>query len=417
LRCARRQTRLERWCRQDLTTGGDGQRLGRRVLDHAALKAARKTASSAIHCLDIDRSIKKDAKQPFRDKDATVPNIAGIALGLSIGLAGGVVFHLLALPLPWMLGALIATMAAAVGGLPVLGPARLRASIVAVIGVLLGSRFSPDVIQEAGQAAMTLAILVVYLAAVAVVVVPFYRFVGRQDWTTAYFAGMPGGLSEMIELGEAKGADVPAIVLAHSLRIVLTIGVMAFVFRIVLGHELGSGGAVLADAGHDLGPIDAAILVACAVLGFFLGSLLRLPAPTFLGPLILSSAVHMAGWTESAPPSILVNGAQVILGTILGCRFVGVGPRVLARAGMLCLGATLVTMVLAVIAALVMRQVAGVGLDQGILALAPGGLTEMGLIALAINADVAFVALHHVARIVIVIVVAPYLLHLFSRRR
>ncbi len=54
-----------------------------------------------------------------------------------------------------------------------------------------------------------------------------------------------------------------------------------------------------------------------------------------------------------------------------------------------------------------MGAAAGVSLDQALLALAPGGLTEMGLIALAIQADVAFVALHHVARILVVLVVAP----------
>lgn len=62
-----------------------------------------------------------------------------------------------------------------------------------------------------------------------------------------------------------------------------------------------------------------------------------------------------------------------------------------------------------------MHAGARVGIDQGMLALAPGGLTEMGLIALAIHADVAFVALHHVVRILVVIVLAPLLLRAFQR--
>lgn len=142
-----------------------------------------------------------------------------------------------------MLGALCLTVAAAIAGLPVQGPNRLRPAIVAVIGVLPGPRFTPDVVDQAGQAAVTLAILLVYLAAVAALVVPFYRIVGRQDRTTACFAGMPGGLSEMIELGEARGADVPAIVLAHSLRVVLTIGLMVLLLRVVPDHYLGTSGA------------------------------------------------------------------------------------------------------------------------------------------------------------------------------
>jgi uncharacterized protein len=196
----------------------------------------------------------------------------------------------------------------------------------------------------------------------------------------------------------------PAIVLAHSLRIVVTIALMAFLFRVVLGHDVGAAASA---AGPALGLADAAILTVSAVLGAVLGTWARLPAPTFLGPLILSAAVHLAGFTESAPPALLVNAAQVVLGTILGCRFLGIAPVMLARAGVLSLGSTVLTLALAAAAGLAMGRAAGVDLDQALLALAPGGLTEMGLIALAIQADVAFVALHHVARILVVLILAP----------
>jgi hypothetical protein len=335
-----------------------------------------------------------------------LPTSARTIAGLALGVAGGALFQTLSLPLPWMLGALCATMAASVAGLPVAGPARARPAVVAVIGVLLGSSFTPDLVAEVGRMLATLAILSAYLVAVAAIVVPFYRFVGRQDWTTAYFAGMPGGLAEMIELGEARGGHVAFIVLAHSLRIVLTIALIAFLFRVVLGHPVGAM-ATPGAAAPALGALDAALLAACAVAGALLGPMLRLPAPTFLGPLILSAAVHLAGLTESAPPLLLVLAAQVALGTILGCRFQGIAPGTLGRAALLSLGATLITLALAFLGALAMAGLAGISLEQGILALAPGGLTEMGLIALAIQADAAFVAIHHVARILIVLVIAP----------
>ena len=126
--------------------------------------------------------------------------------GLALGTLGGVIFYLLGLPLPWMLGALFFAMSASIAGLPVAGPMRLRPAIIAVIGVLLGARFTPEVLGQARETLVTLAILMAYLAGVGALVVPWYRLVGRLDWTTAFFAGMPGGLSEMVELGEARGA-------------------------------------------------------------------------------------------------------------------------------------------------------------------------------------------------------------------
>lgn len=340
-------------------------------------------------------------------------DLARIAAGLALGTLGGALFYALSLPLPWMLGALFATMAFSIAGAPVQAPVRLRPVIVAIIGVLLGSRFTPAIIDQAGEALITLSILLAYLLSVAVVVVPWYRFVGRQDWTTAYFAGMPGGLTEMIEMGEARGAQVPAIVLAHSLRIVVTIALMAFLFRVVLNHDVGSS---IPSSGKPIGLIDAVLLTGSAILGATLGVRLRLPAPTFLGPLILSAAAHLTGLTESAPPGLLVVAAQVVLGTILGCRFQGIPPTMLWKAGLLSLGATGLTLGLAAVAGLAMRHWAGVELEQAMLALAPGGLTEMGLMALAIHADVAFVALHHVVRILLVIVLAPVLFRVVLAR-
>jgi membrane AbrB-like protein len=327
-----------------------------------------------------------------------------IGLALAIGAAGGAVFQALGLPLPWMLGALFATMAASIANAPVLAPTRVRPAVVAVIGVLLGSRFTPEVVDQAGAWIGSVAILMVYVVVVALVVVPFYRFVGRQDWVTAYFAGMPGGLSEMIEIGEASGAKPAPIILAHSLRIVVTIALIAFWFRIIEGQAVGTS---LGGSSTPMSLIDAAVMLGSAVAGSVLGTRLRFPAPTFLGPLLVSAILHLTGLTESVPPALLVTVAQVLLGTVLGCRFLGIGLRTLVPAIALSIGATVLTLALAFGAGLVMRALTEVRIDQALLALAPGGLTEMGLIALAIQADVAFVALHHVVRILFVIVLAP----------
>ncbi len=337
-----------------------------------------------------------------------------ILLALTIGAAGGAVFYLLGLPLPWMLGALFATMVAAVANAPVLGPARVRPAVVAVIGVLLGSSFTPEVIAQAAQWVGSVAILMGYVVVVALVIVPYYRFIGRLDWKTAYFAGMPGGLSEMIEIGEASGAKPAPIILAHSLRIVVTIALIAVWFRLVQGQTIGAAAPATPGA---LTLVDGVVMLASAVVGSALGVWLRFPAPMFLGPLLVSAVLHLTGLTESVPPRLLVNIAQVILGTVLGCRFQGIGLRTLVPATMLSIGATVLTLALALGAGLVMQRIVGVSSDQALLALAPGGLTEMGLIALAIQADVAFVALHHVVRILFVIVLAPLAFRLVGGKR
>jgi len=50
-----------------------------------------------------------------------------------------------------------------------------------------------------------------------------------------------------------------------------------------------------------------------------------------------------------------------------------------------------------------------------VLAYSPGGLAEMSLVALAMNADIAYVASHHLVRISVVMALAPILFRLFLK--
>jgi membrane AbrB-like protein len=162
--------------------------------------------------------------------------------------------------------------------------------------------------------------------------------------------------------------------------------------------------------------LDVAILTACAVAGVYLGGWLRLPAAQLVGPMILSAIVHIAGLTHSAPPPVLVIVAQVVLGTVLGCRFVGAPKPMVVRSLALSLGATLLTLTVTLVFAVLFHGLFGQTAEQVILAYAPGGLTEMSLVALSMNAEVAYISVHHLARIALVIAFAPIVMKWLLRR-
>jgi uncharacterized membrane protein AbrB (regulator of aidB expression) len=66
---------------------------------------------------------------------------------------------------------------------------------------------------------------------------------------------------------------------------------------------------------------------------------------------------------------------------------------------------------------LLLSRVADVSIPSILLGFAPGGLAEMSLVAIALAADAAFVATHHIVRIVIVVLCAPLLFRSLSTRR
>ena len=65
-----------------------------------------------------------------------------VALTLAVGSVGALFFQVLSLPLPWLLGALTATIAASLAGAPVEIRPGLRRYLVCILGVMLGGLMS-----------------------------------------------------------------------------------------------------------------------------------------------------------------------------------------------------------------------------------------------------------------------------------
>jgi membrane AbrB-like protein len=241
----------------------------------------------------------------------------------------------------------------------------------------------------------------------------YFRRIAGYDRITSYFAAMPGGLSEMMLLGEAMGGDGRTISLTHGARILIAVFLIAFYFRLFEGYD-GSQSPV--GGAGTLPWWEIVALIAVAFLGLFAGKRLRLPAPQLVGPMVISAALHLSGVLEHRPPAELVAAAQVVLGAAIGARFAGMSLRRVWRIMALAAGATLIMIAIAVGIAYALAPLAGASGAALLLALAPGGLAEMSLIALSFGTVAAFVSTHHVVRIVLVVIIAPLFYRIVYRR-
>lgn len=331
--------------------------------------------------------------------------LGGFSLALAVGAAGGWAFATLNMPLPWMVGAMCTTTVAALAGAPLRIPSPLRSLMIAVLGTMLGSTFTPEVAAGFARWWPSLIGLLLYTALVMAVGAPILARARGFNPAAAFFSAAPGGFSEMVFLGGRLGGDERAMSLVHSVRILITVLLIPLWFRLFQGYVPGAirGLGVLADLALD----DAAILAACAVVGFVAGRALRLPAAPLIGPMILSAAVHLAGFTRASPPAEIVNIAQIVLGAGIGARFVGFDVRRVFGTMALGAGVTVAMLALAVGAALILERLTGLPFTTLILAFAPGGLAEMTLISLSLGIDTAFVSVHHFARMVFLVMLAP----------
>jgi hypothetical protein len=338
-----------------------------------------------------------------------------LALALAIGVAGGAVFQWFRIPLGWMLGAMFLSTAAALAGARFAMPRPLNASMIVVLGVLLGGGFAPDFFERVQRWTTTVLGLLPYML---VVIVACYLYLKRligYDSRTALFSAYPGGFVEMVTIGREMGADVRTIALIHSARVLITVFSLPIWFRVVEGvvapPDLSFGAGRTAPTLEDLG-----VLALCAAIGVVAARAVRLPGGVLLGPLFLSAAAHMAGLTEARPPGWLVAVAQVIVGTGIGALFLGIPRRQVLSTFAVGVGMVAIMLSATFLCGFGLALLTGLPGPTIALAYAPGGLSEMGLIALVLGIDVAFVATHHVVRMLLIVVTAPVAARMMTRR-
>ncbi len=236
---------------------------------------------------------------------------------------------------------MMANTLAAIARLPVAAPLRFRPYMVVVIGLLLGSGLAPDIFANISGWALSIFGLLIYLFVCGVLVVPYYMKIGGYSGVTAYFAAMPGGLNEMTLLGGHMGGNEQDIALAHASRIFLVVTLLSLWFQVAGGADLG-GNSSQGVSLLDVSVSELGIFASAGATGWALGKLLKFPAPMLLGPMLISAVLHLGGIVENPPPREIINIAQVVIGTIIGCSFIGVHPEKILKAILLAVGAALI---------------------------------------------------------------------------
>jgi membrane AbrB-like protein len=334
-----------------------------------------------------------------------------LALALAIGTIGGFAADWLRMPLAWMLGACLFSTVAAFAGLRIGMRVRLRQGMIIILGVLLGSGFSPDLVQRLGQWSVSLGVVSLMTLTGATACYLWLRWVTDWNKPTCYFAAMPGGLNDMTILGGAMGGEERSIALAHAIRILTVVLTIPVWYRLVNGAQTSVLSVAHPPSGNDWR--DYAVLIGCGIVGAAAGRLLRLPAAFMMGPMIVSAIAHLAGLTNSTPPGELVAAAQVVAGTAIGCRFVGAAFNKLHKEIAAAIGAALIMIGCAVLFAYVTVAITGLDFDATVLSYAPGGFAEMSLIGLALGVEIAMVATHHLFRLFLILLTSPMIFRLW----
>lgn len=329
---------------------------------------------------------------------------AQLALTLCAALLGLGFWLWLALPLPFLFGPMVACILLALAGLPVRGFGKMTEGARTVLGLSIGLSVTPALLAQLPQMASSLALVAVYVLLTGLLGVPFFRRFCGFDRVTAFYAAMPGGATDMIMFGKEAGADVRALSLIHATRVAVIVTLAPLVLWHVYGASLDR------PAGPPLSSFplpDLAIMALAALAGWQIARRIGLFGASVLGPMIAGLVLSLSNIIDMRVPAEAIELAQFVIGVSIGAHYIGVTLRELRKT--IAMGA-LFMMILILLSGGIAEIAVLLGLASGVdalLAFAPGGQAEMAVLALMVGADIGFVALHHVFRILLVLVGTP----------
>src|SRR5262249_57312973 len=118
------------------------------------------------------------------------------------------------------------------------------------------------------------------------------------DRPSAVLAGAPGALSQITILAVERGADLPAIAVVQTMRVIILTAALPMVLALTGVAPANSPGLVLPVAS----PTHLVALVAASVALSLILRILKFPASWMFGAMIASSVLHGSGLVDGGLP-------------------------------------------------------------------------------------------------------------------
>jgi len=336
-----------------------------------------------------------------RTAGSNLAYLGRLAIGYAAAAAAGYGAHLVHLPLAWVLGPLVASAALGISGLTLPASTIARRCGQLIIGATVGLSMTSAVI--AGLVAWLPLMLFTAVFAVLVSATSstlLARF-ARIDGKTAFFAVLPGGLSEMGNIGASVGARMEPIALIQALRVAF---IVLLIPPLMVAHGLYQAPLPIPDLPLQL----VALALAASLGGAWLAHLARVNNPWVVGAIVVTGALTAFDVTQGRMPSLIFTVGQILIGYNIGTRFRRDALRKLPLVAVISLLIIALMVAVMTLYALALHRFAGIDFAVAVLSSSPGGTAEMAATAQTLHLPVALITAFHVVRAVMVNGLATY---------
>jgi membrane AbrB-like protein len=334
---------------------------------------------------------------------------------VALTVIGGWLLGRLGVPSGYLFAALLAGLSYAL-----LAPGRLELPASgfqvgqAVTGVALGTFLQTSTLTGLGTRWIPVILVSVATLAVTIGAGVLLARVTDLDRPTASLGMVAGGASGIVAMAGDLGADDRLVAFMQYLRVLIITLLTPLLVPLAFGLHAQT---LEQDAEPLLGTAAGwALTIGASIAGSLLARPLRIPAPTLLGPLLLTAGLTLSGAIgDTQVPELAREVAFSLIGLRIGLGFDREAVRRIARVAWLVAAAIAGLLVACFVLGWLLELTAGVSLLDGYLATTPGGLYAVLPIAYGSGADTTFVLAVQGLRLLGMIIAAPAVVRLLLR--
>lgn len=333
---------------------------------------------------------------------------------LLVALVAALLFTWMHVPLAWMLGPLAGVMGwRMLTKRRMFWPIQLRQGALIILGYMLGSSFTRD---TAGEIVHQLPYMLGSTFLIVLASMTMGYFVARfshSNLASGFFGSVPGGLSQMVVLGEeVTGVDATVVTFMQTIRVISVVFLVPF---LTLNGLAGKSSTLIVPV--SLGDWKGyALFTVIAVGGALLGQKIHLPAGYLTGSLLATAIAVVLGLPAPHLPTWVITLSQLCIGTYIGLLMKPDPSHDFKRLGILTIVSSGILVVLSFLIGYVLSKVNPISVSTGFLSTAPGGMAEMGLTASMVHADLSMVSAYQLFRVFFVMFALPPLLKWWVKR-
>ncbi|WP_010651969.1 AbrB family transcriptional regulator [Oceanobacillus massiliensis] len=333
---------------------------------------------------------------------------------LLVGLAGAVLFNVVGLPMPWMLGPLFAVLS-----VQLFTPVKLewhsffRNLGLVIAGYVIGYAFTMDALRDMKQYFPEMLFINIAFFILFLLISSIMAYRTKMDRGTAMTCCVPGGLQQIIIFAEEqKNINLSTVTFYHVLRILMIVTVVPF---IVANEQT----ALVQD--NAVEGVYSIYLLGLLVLCYGSGMIfkkIKVPTSYMLGPVFFIMCFNLVNIEVPIMPTSMLHIAQLVIGIYIGLLLKKENIKLTRKHIFYAFFSSSVLILFAFGLSIILKYQDDLGFSTGFLSVVPGGLDQMGIIAASVQADVTVVTAFQLFRILFLsVIIIPFVKFVVEKDR